>query len=201
MSNSFNSSVFVASCLVSAIASLILSMATDEKNDSEKFLNSLPLERRNIVAAKYISISIVVIIAVLSALAVVWMMRGLTLIADIGLYHPYIYIELPWDTVLRGIVAPFLYVAFFLPVYYGTDSKVLRGILAIVIVVPSTIISLFIDGDQYGVENSFSNWIMNMSNVGICIVGAMGLAAIYIISMFMAIKLYEKEIYKGGEES
>ncbi|MEH7458914.1 ABC-2 transporter permease [Bacillus sp. JJ1127] len=192
ISNLSDSSVFAASCLVSTLASLILTMAQDEKNDSEKLLNSLPLERRDIVIAKYIVISMIAIIAILATLAVVWMIRGLTTIEDIALYHPYLYIELPWYTVLKGIAAPFLYAAFFLPVYYSTDSKILRGVLAILIVLPLIIISLFIDGSQYGVEASFGDWISNMSNVGICIVGAIGLMALYIISMFTAIRLYEK---------
>ncbi|WP_242218801.1 ABC-2 transporter permease [Bacillus cereus group sp. BfR-BA-01380] len=188
-----NQSIFAASCLISVMASLILSIAVDEKNGSEKILSSLPIESKNIIIAKYMTFAIISVIAILLTTTVVWIMRGMTFIEDIRVYHPYFYIELRWYTVLRGIITPFIYISLFLPVYYGTESKIIRGLFAMGFIIPTTLIPLFmIDGGESRVEDSFGDWIMNMSHVGICMLGIVGLAVIYIVSMFIAIKLYEK---------
>ncbi|HDX9579093.1 TPA: ABC-2 transporter permease [Bacillus pseudomycoides] len=193
ITNLSDSSIFSVSCLISVIVSLLLSVGADEKNGSEKIIASLPIERKNIIVAKYMTFVISAIIAIVLTTTVVWIMRGMTLIEDIRVYHPYFYIELKWYTVLRGIIVPFIYIALFLPVYYGTDSKIIRGICAIGLIIPTTLIPLFvIDGGENRVEDSFGDWIMNLSHVGICIVGLVGLAVMYIASTFIAIKLYEK---------
>ncbi|MEH6889789.1 ABC-2 transporter permease [Bacillus sp. JJ864] len=191
--NSSDPSIFSVSCLISVMVSLQLSIAADEKNGSEKIIASLPIERKNIVISKYTTFVMVAIIAIVLTITVVWVMRGMTVIEDIRVYHPYFYIELKWYTVLSGIIVPFIYIASFLPVYYGTGSKIIRGICAIGLTIPTTLIPLFvIDGGENRVEDSFGDWIMNLSHVGICMVGLIGLAVMYIASMFIAIKLYEK---------
>ncbi|MDP7977150.1 ABC-2 transporter permease [Bacillus multifaciens] len=193
ITNPSDPTVFSASCLISVMVSLQLSIAADEKNGSEKIIASLPIDWNNIVTSKYITFIIVTIIAIVLTTTVVWSMRGMTVIEDIRVYHPYFYIELKWYTVLRSIITPFTYIALFLPVYYGTDSKIIRGICAIGLIIPTTLIPLFvIDGGENRVEDSFGDWIMNLSHVGICMVGLFGLAVMYIASMFIAIKLYEK---------
>ncbi|MCM3738211.1 ABC-2 transporter permease [Bacillus cytotoxicus] len=193
ITNPSDSSVFSVNCLLSVVVSLMLSVATDEKNGSEKIIASLPIERREIVIVKYMGFIIVTIIAIVLTTTVVWIMRGMTVIEDIRVYHPYFYIELKWYTVLRGIITPFIYTALFLPVYYGTESKIIRGICAMGLIIPTTLIPLFvIDGGGNRAEASFSDWIINLSHVGICIVGLVGLAVMYIASTFIAIKLYEK---------
>ncbi|SFI48863.1 MULTISPECIES: ABC-2 transporter permease [unclassified Bacillus (in: firmicutes)] len=193
ITNPSNSNIFSVSCLISVIVSLLLSVGSDEKNGSEKIIASLPIERKGIIIAKYMTFIISTIIAIVLTTAATWIIRGMTLIEDIRVYHPYFYIELKWYTVLGGIIVSFIYIALFLPVYYGTDSKIIRGLFAIGLIIPTTLIPLFvIDGEENRVEDSFGDWIMNLSHVGVSIVGIAGLAVIYIISMFIAIKLYEK---------
>ncbi|MEH7462494.1 ABC-2 transporter permease [Bacillus thuringiensis] len=193
ITNPSNPIVFSMSCLLSVMVSLQLSVGADEKNGSEKIIASLPIERKDIIIAKYMTFIIIVIIAIVLTTTVVWIMRGMTVIEDIRVYHSYFYIELKWYTVLRSIIMPFTYIASFLPVYYGTDSKIIRGICVIGLIIPTTLIPLFvIDGGENRVEDSFGDWIMNLSHVGICMVGLVGLAVMYIASMFIAIKLYEK---------
>lgn len=193
ITNPSNPSMFAVSCLISVMVSLLLSVAADEKNGSEKIIASLPIERKDIIIAKYMTFIITTIIAIVLTTTVVWVMRGMTSIEDIRVYHPYFYIELKWYIVLRGIIVPFIYIALFLPVYYGIESKIIRGLFAIGLIIPTTLIPLFvIDGGENRVEDSFGDWIMNLSHVGICMVGLVGLAVMYIASMFIAIKLYEK---------
>ncbi|ENQ3081024.1 TPA: ABC-2 transporter permease [Bacillus pseudomycoides] len=193
ITNPSDSSIFAVSCLISVMVSLLLSVAADEKNGSEKIIASLPIERKDIIIAKYMTFIITTIIAIVLTTTVVWVMRGMTSIEDIRVYHPYFYIELKWYIVLRGIIVPFIYIALFLPVYYGIESKIIRGLFAIGLIIPTTLIPLFvIDGGENRVEDSFGDWIMNLSHVGICMVGLVGLAVMYIASMFIAIKLYEK---------
>ncbi|MFI8707383.1 ABC-2 transporter permease [Bacillus sp. NPDC077411] len=193
ITNPSNSHIFSVSSLLSVIVSILLSVGSDEKNDSEKIIASLPIERKEIIIAKYMTFIISTIIAIVLTTAATWIIRGMTLIEDIRVYHPYFYIELKWYTVLGGIIVSFIYIALFLPVYYGTDSKIIRGLFAIGLIIPTTLIPLFvIDEGENRVEDSFGDWIMNLSHVGVSIVGIAGLAVIYIVSMFIAIKLYEK---------
>ncbi|ENQ3104300.1 ABC-2 type transport system permease protein [Bacillus sp. 491mf] len=193
ITNPSDSSIFSVSCLISVIVSILLSVGADEKNGSEKIIASLPIERKDIIIARYMTFIIIAIIAIVLTTTVVWIMRGMTVIEDIRVYHPYFYIELKWYSVLRGIIVPFIYIALYLPIYYGAGSKIIRSLFAIGLIIPTTLIPLFvIDGGENRVEDSFGDWIMNLSHVGICMMGIVGLAVMYIASMFIAIKLYEK---------
>ncbi len=61
---------------------------------------------------------------------VVFLIRGIAVIGDIGVYHPNLYIEIPWYEAINGAVYAIFFVVTFFPSYYGTKSKVVRSIVS-----------------------------------------------------------------------
>ena len=46
----------------------------------------------------------------ISTTLVVFLIRGIAVIGDIGVYHPNLYIEIPWYVVVRGAVYSLVYI-------------------------------------------------------------------------------------------
>lgn len=126
----------------------------------------------------------------ISTTLVVFLIRGIAVIGDIGAYHPNLYIEIPWYVVVRGAVYSLVYITALFPSYYGTKSKVVRGIFTGGAAGIGVIVGMFI-GDGESATASFINWIMNPLHFGIFIVGLITLASVYIVSMLLTIKIYE----------
>ncbi len=162
----------------------------DERNKSDIVINSLPLSRKDIIIARYISCAIFIVGGMLSTMLVVFLIRGIVVIGDIGAYHPNLYIEIPWYEIINGAVyAVFLVVTFF-PSYYGTKSKVVRSIVSATSIGVGGILWIFISDEINGIAPSFIEWIMNPMHIGVFIVGFITLVSIYIASMFLTIKIY-----------
>ena len=53
------------------------------------------------------------------------------------------------------------------------------------------ILWIFISDGLNETTSSFNEWIMNPVHIGVFIVGGMILASVYIVSMFLTIKIYE----------
>lgn len=122
--------LFSMSCLFITLSSVMTLVLMDERNKSDIIINSLPVSRKDIIIARYISCAISIVGSMLSTMLVVFLIRGIVVIGDIGAYHPNLYIEIPWYEVINGVVyAVFLVVTFF-PSYYGTKSKVVRSIVS-----------------------------------------------------------------------
>lgn len=185
----YESSGFVLSCLLMIIASQFASSAIDKVNKSEVIFNSVPLERKDIIIAKYISYAIFSVVGIILTTIIVWMFRGFTAIEDIGAYHPYLYIQLPWYVVIQGIVIPFVYIACVLPSYYGTKSKIKRFLTSGVAIAIGMIVIFEVPSQK---ETPFGEWIINWSHFGIFLTALIVVAIMYIVSMFIAMKLYEK---------
>ncbi|MBY0597301.1 ABC-2 transporter permease [Bacillus bingmayongensis] len=185
---------FMMSCLFIVMFSFETVQFFDQKNKSGLILNSLPLERKDIIIAKYISCAILIVVGMMMTTAVVLIGRGIASFGDIGVYHPKLNIEIPWYVMIRSIVVAFLYFAIFLPIEYGREKKQ-KGISGVISALAAAIpvcISFWIGDDSAHVKEPFGDWILNGSHIGIVIVGGMILASIYIISILIAIKLYEK---------
>ncbi|EEL69025.1 ABC transporter permease protein [Bacillus mycoides] len=165
-------------------------IAMDEKNKSDVIINSLPVRRKDIIIARYISGAIFIVGGMISTMLVVFLIRGITVIGDIGVYHPNLYIEIPWYGVVRGAIYSLVYITALFPSYYGTKSKIVRGIFSGGAAGIGVITGMFI-GDGESTTVSFIDWIMNPSHLGLFIVGGMILASVYIASMFLTIKIYE----------
>ncbi|MES9697978.1 ABC-2 transporter permease [Bacillus sp. JJ927] len=178
--------LFPLSCLLITISSSMILIAMDEKNKSDVIINSLPVRRKDIIIARYISSAIFIVGGMLSTMLVVFLIRGITVI---GVYHPNLYIEIPWYGVVRGAIYSLVYITALFPSYYGTKSKIVRGIFSGGAAGIGVITGMFI-GDGESTTVSFIDWIMNPSHLGVFIVGGMILASVYIASMFLTIKIY-----------
>lgn len=182
--------LFPMSCLFITLFSVMTLIYMDERNKSDIVINSLPLSRKDIIIARYISCAIFIVGGIVSTMVVVFLIRGVAVIDDIGAYHPNLYIEIPWYGVVNGAVYALVFVAAFFPSYYGTKSKVARSILSGASMAVAGIAWIFIGDGLNATVPSFIEWIMNPSNLSLFIVGGIILASVYIASMFLTIKFY-----------
>jgi len=182
--------LFPMSCLFITLSSVMTLIFMDERNKSDIVINSLPLSRKDIIIARYISCAIFIVGGIVSTVLVVFLIRGVAVIDDIGAYHPNLYIEIPWYGVVNGAVYALVFVAAFFPSYYGTKSKVTRSILSGASMAVSGIVWIFIGDGLSATAPSFIEWIMNPSHLSLFIFGGIILASVYIASMFLTIKIY-----------
>ena len=183
--------LFSMSCLFITLSSVMTLTFMDERNNSDIIINSLPVSRKDIIIARYISCAIFIVGAILSTMLVVFLIRGIVVISDIGVYHPNLYIEIPWYEVINGAVYAVFFVVILFPSYYGTKSKVVRSIVSAASMGVGVIFWMFISDGLNETTPSFLEWIMNPMHIGVFIVGFIALVSIYIASMFLTIKIYE----------
>ncbi|MGE6538569.1 ABC-2 transporter permease [Bacillus luti] len=182
--------LFPMSCLFITLSSVMMLTVMDERNKSDIIINSLPVSRKDIIIARYISCAIFIVGGMLSTMLVVFLIRGIAVISDIGTYHPNLYIEISWYTVVSGAVYALFFVAMFFPSYYGTKSKVVRSIVSAASMGVGVILWMFISDGLNETTPSFIEWIMNPMHIGVFIAGCITLVGIYIASMFLTIKIY-----------
>ena len=96
--------LFPMSCLFITLSSVIILIIIDERNTSDIMINSLPLSRKDIIIARYISCAIFIVGGMISTMLVVFLIRCIAVIGDIGAYYPKLYIEISWYEVINGIV-------------------------------------------------------------------------------------------------
>ena len=181
--------LFPMSCVFITLSSVTILVVVDERNTSDIMINSLPLSRKDIIIARYISGVIFIVGGMISTTLVVFLIRGIAVIGDIGVYHPNLYIEIPWYVVVRGAVYSLVYITALFPSYYGTKSKIVRGIFTGGAAGIGVIVGVFI-GDGESATASFIEWIVNPLHIGVFVVGFIALVSIYIASMFLTIKIY-----------
>ncbi|WP_436864119.1 ABC-2 transporter permease [Bacillus fungorum] len=183
--------LFPMSCLFITLSLVIILIIIDERNTSDIMINSLPLSRKDIIIARYISCAIFIVGSMLSTMLIVFLIRGIAFIGDIGTYHPNLYIEISWYEVINGAVYAMFFVVIFFPSYYVTRSKIARSIVSGASMVVGGIVWIFIGDGLDETTPSFIEWIMNPMHIGIFIIGFITLVSIYTASMFLTIKIYE----------
>ncbi|WHY28082.1 ABC-2 transporter permease [Bacillus wiedmannii] len=183
--------LFPMSCLFITLSSVMTLIFMDERNKSDIIINSLPVSRKDIIIARYISCAIFIVGSMLSTMLVVFLIRGIVVIGDIGAYHSNLYIEIPWYEVINGAVYAVFFVVILFPSYYGTKSKVVRSIVSAASMGVGVILWMFISDGLNETAPSFIEWIMNPMHIGVFIVGFITLVSIYIASMLLTIKIYE----------
>ncbi|AOY17532.1 ABC transporter permease [Bacillus sp. ABP14] len=183
--------LFPMSCLFITLSSVIILIIIDERNTSDIMMNSLPLSRKDIIIARYISCAIFIVGGMISTMLIVFLIRGITFIADIGTYHLNLYIEISWYEVINGAVYAIFFVVIFLPSYYVTRSQIARSIVSGASMVVGGIAWIFIGDGLDETAPSFIEWIMNPLHIGVFIIGGIILASVYIVSMLLTIKIYE----------
>ena len=105
--------LFPMSCLFITLSSVMTLTFMDERNKSDIIINSLPVSRKDIIIARYISCAIFIVGAMASTMIIVFLLRGIAVIDDIGVYHPNFYIEIPWYVVVSGVIYSVVFVATF----------------------------------------------------------------------------------------
>lgn len=183
--------LFPMSCLFITLSSVMTLIFMDERNKSDIVINSLPVSRKDIVIARYISCAIFIVGGMLSTMLVVFLIRGIVVIGDIGAYHPNLYIEIPWYEVINGAIYALFFVVILFPSYYGTKSKIVRSIVSAASMGVGVIFLMFISDGLNETAPSFIEWIMNPLHIGVFIIGGIILASVYIVSMLLTIKIYE----------
>ncbi|HDR4714075.1 ABC-2 transporter permease [Bacillus cereus] len=183
--------LFPMSCLFITLSSVMTLTFMDERNKSDIIINSLPVSRKDIIIARYISCAIFIVGAMASTMIIVFLLRGIAVIDDIGVYHPNFYIEIPWYVVVSGVIYSVVFVATFFPSYYGTKPKGMRSIVSAAAMGIGVLLWIFISDGLNETTSSFSEWIMNPVHIGVFTVGGMILASAYIASMFLTIKIYK----------
>ncbi|WP_329765591.1 ABC-2 transporter permease [Bacillus nitratireducens] len=182
--------VFSTSCLLITISTSMILIGMDEKNKSDVIMNSLPLSRKNIVIARYISCAIFIAGSMFVTMFVIFLIRGVVVISDIRAYHPNLYIEIPWYAVVRAAICSLVYIAVLFPSYYGTRSKMALGLFTGGAAMVGVFAGIFI-GDGETAALSFVEWVITPSHFVWFLVGVIILASVYIASMFLTIKIYE----------
>ncbi len=183
--------LFSMSCLFITLSSVMTLTFMDERNKSDIVINSLPVSRKDIIIARYISCAIFIVGGMLSTMLVIFLIRGIVVIGDIGAYHPNLYIEIPWYEVINGIVYAVFWMGTFFPIYYVTKSKAVISIIAAASIIVGGILWIFISDGLKEAVPSFMELIMNPLHIGVFIGGFIALVSIYIASMFLTIKIYE----------
>lgn len=183
--------LFPMSCLFITLSSVMTLIFMDERNKSDIIINSLPVSRKDIIIARYISCAIFIVGSMLSTMLIVFLIRGIAFIGDIGTYHPNLYIEILWYEVIKGAVYAMFFVVIFFPSYYVTRSKIARSIVSGASMVVGGIAWIFIGDGLDETTPSFIEWIMNPVHIGVFIIGGIILTSVYIASMFLTIKIYE----------
>ncbi|MGW6189322.1 ABC-2 transporter permease [Bacillus cereus] len=179
------------SCLFITLSSVMTLIFMDERNKSDIIINSLPVSRKDIIIARYISCAIFIVGGMFSTMLVVFLIRGIAVIGDIGAYYSNLYIEISWYEVMSGVVYAIFFVVTFFPSYYGTKSKVARSIVSGASMAVGGIAWIFMGDGLNETASSFGEWIMNPSHIVLFIVWGIVLASVYIASMFLTIKIYE----------
>jgi ABC-2 type transport system permease protein len=183
--------LFPMSCLFITLSSVIILIIIDERNTSDIMINSLPLSRKDIIIARYVSCAIFIVGGMFSTMLVVFLIRGIAVISDIGAYHPNLYIKVSWYEVINGVVYAVFWIGTLFPMYYGTKSKVVISIVSAASIGVGGILWIFISDGLNETAPSFIEWIMNPMHIGVFIVGFITLVSIYIVSMLLTIKIYE----------
>lgn len=182
--------LFSMSCPFITLSSVMTLTFMDERNKSEIIINSLPVSRKDIIIARYISCAIFIVGGMLSTMLIVFLIRGIAFIGDIGTYHPNLYIEISWHEVIKGAVYAMFFVVIFFPSYYVTRSKTVRSIVSGASMAVGGMAWIFIGDGLDETTLSFIEWIMNPVYIGVFIIGGIILASVYIASMFLTIKIY-----------
>ncbi|EEM87862.1 ABC transporter permease protein [Bacillus thuringiensis serovar pulsiensis BGSC 4CC1] len=183
--------LFPMSCLFITLSSVMTLIFMDERNKSDIIINSLPVSRKDIIIARYISCAIFIVGSMLSTMLIVFLIRGIAFIGDIGTYHPNLYIEISWREVIKGAVYAMFFVVIFFPSYYVTRSKIARSIVSGASMAVGGMAWIFIGDGLDETAPSFIEWIMNPLHIGVFIIGGIILASVYIVSMLLTIKIYE----------
>ncbi|MDM5464139.1 MULTISPECIES: ABC-2 transporter permease [Bacillus cereus group] len=158
------------------VLGMMLSMSYENKNKSEMLVNSLPFQRKEIVIAKYIFVSILFVLGGIFSLVV-----GL-----IQLQNEHITGFMLWGAILGGITGGFVYSIIVLPIEFSVGYSSAKQIAPFAGLALGYLSGVIVSNVWLDVENVWSTSLV----VNVCFIA--GLLLLYIMSMLFSINLYSE---------
>lgn len=158
------------------ILGTIWSTSYEARNKSEKILNSLPLQRKEIVIAKYIFISILVVLGVIFSL----------LIGLIQLQNEHITGFMLWGAILSGITGGLVYSMIVLPIEFSVEHSSSKQAAYFMGIIVGGLSGVIVSSEWLDVENAWSTSLV----VNVCFIA--GLLILYVMSMLLSINVYNE---------
>ncbi|PFX94673.1 ABC transporter permease [Bacillus mycoides] len=159
--------LFIIMSVIITIGATVKTFEVDSKNESEVIVNSLPILRKQIVFAKYIVATIILFISVTVGCFTMGMKNGVNLFE---------FIE---TTMVASISFILVYLSFVLPISFWLAYKKAIFITIFILIAPTAIGTMFfeINLEQIQLYNS----VLFVSSI-----------CMFIVSIFVSVKLYEK---------
>ncbi|PFF28126.1 ABC transporter permease [Bacillus cereus] len=154
----------------------IWSTSYEARNKSEKILNSLPFDRKDIVIAKYIFVSILVLLGVVFSL----------LVGLIQLQNEHINGFMLWGAILGGITGGLVYSMIVLPIEFSIEYSSSKQAAYFMGIIVGGLSGVIVSSEWLDVENAWSTSLV----VNVCFIA--GLLILYVMSMLLSINLYNE---------
>lgn len=158
------------------VLGMMQSMNYENKNKSEMIINSLPLQRKEIVIAKYIFASILVALG--GALPFT--------VSLIQLQNENTTVFMLWAAILGGITGGLIYTMIVLPIEFSVGYSSAKQIAPFIGIAFGYLSGLIVSNVWLDVENAWNTSLV----VNICFIA--GLLLLYVMSMFFSIHLYNE---------
>ncbi|MGF9765925.1 ABC-2 transporter permease [Bacillus albus] len=158
------------------VLGMMLSMIYEDRNKSEMVINSLPFQRKGIVIAKYIFISILVTLGVFFSLV----------ISLIQLQNENATAFMLWGEILGGITGGLVYSIIVLPIEFSVGYSSAKQIAPFIGIAFGYLSGLIVSNVWLDVENVWNTSLV----VNSCFIA--GLLLLYVMSMFISIHLYNE---------
>ncbi|WJE51682.1 ABC-2 transporter permease [Bacillus cereus] len=116
---------FLISCILLSIFAMYTSLRIDERNNSDRILNSLPLLRKHVVIAKYISFILLILISVCITVFVSFCFYVIGQFDRVVAgYYPLFGSAIPWNLAIVGFGVTLLYAILLLPIVFTFGGKI-----------------------------------------------------------------------------
>ncbi len=158
------------------ILGTIWSTSYEARSKSEKILNSLPFDRKDIIVAKYVFVSILVLLGVIFSL----------LVGLIQLQNEHITGFMLWGEILGGITGGLVYSMIVLPIEFSVEYSSSKQVAYFMGIIVGGLSGVIVSSEWLDVENAWSTSLV----VNICFIA--GLLILYVISMLLSINLYNE---------
>ncbi|MCU5682535.1 ABC-2 transporter permease [Bacillus wiedmannii] len=160
-------SLFIIMSVIFTIGATVKTFEADSKNESEVIVNSLPIWRKQIVYAKYIVAMIILFISATVGCFTMGMKSGVNLFE---------FIE---TTMVASISFILMYLSFVLPISFWLAYKKTIFIAIFILIAPMAVSSIFFGINLEKIQ--LYNSMLFVSSI-----------CMFIISIFVSVKLYEK---------
>lgn len=158
------------------ILGTIWSTSYEARSKSEKILNSLPFDRKDIIVAKYVFVSILVLLGVIFSL----------LVGLIQLQNEHITGFMLWGEILGGITGGLVYSMIVLPIEFSVEYSSSKQVAYFMGIIVGGLSGVIVSSEWLDVENA---WSMSLV-VNVCFIA--GLLILYVMSMLLSINLYNE---------